>query len=61
VIDIRKHDEATVIEFVEQAYQHRAELRIKLDENIPPVRESVLRLFGSLENSNVIPDIKKVD
>jgi len=61
VIDIRKHDEATVIEFVEQAYQHRAELRIKLDENIPPIRESVLRLFGSLENSNVIPDIKKVD
>lgn len=48
VIDIRECDGNAVIATVDRAYQRRAELRAKLEANIPAVRASVLGLFSQL-------------
>lgn len=48
VIDIRERDGNDVNDAVDLAYQRRAELRAKLEANIPAVLASVLGLFARL-------------
>jgi polysaccharide pyruvyl transferase WcaK-like protein len=48
VIDLREHDEKSVVEAVERAFQSRSELRNRLEATIPAVKSSVLKLFGQI-------------
>ena len=48
VIDIRECDDNAAIGVVDRAYQRRAELRARLEANLPAVRSSVLGLFREI-------------
>jgi len=45
VIDLLKHDEHSVIAFVDRVYQRRLSLRARLEAKMPTVLESVFALF----------------
>jgi polysaccharide pyruvyl transferase WcaK-like protein len=53
VIDLREHDEKSVVEAVERAFQSRSELRNRLEATIPAVKASVLKLFGQISMDSI--------
>jgi polysaccharide pyruvyl transferase WcaK-like protein len=48
VVDLRQSVGDAIITTVDRAYQRRAEIRAKLEANIPAVRASILGLFGRI-------------
>jgi len=52
VADPRKMDETEILNVVDQAFEQRAMVREQLQQKIPQVRETILRLFGEITESN---------
>lgn len=48
VVDIRGHDEKSVVEAVDRLFRRQREFRKRLEATIPAVRASVLELFGQV-------------
>lgn len=46
VADLCEHGENSALEIVDRVYQSRSVIRAKLEEEIPAVRASVLKLFN---------------
>jgi polysaccharide pyruvyl transferase WcaK-like protein len=50
VVDLRKMNEEEIFNVIDQALEHRAQIRHQLAQTIPQVKESLLRLFEEIDS-----------